>query len=85
MLENDPLQQALKDPKWVNHKLNQEYSMKNADSTMQNGWKITYYPLFGTYKGGIWFDFDEPRALVERKIEGGFDFREIPIRFLIEH
>lgn len=65
-----------------NHKIGDIYSMTNRDGSKSEGWKIAYYPLTGTYKEGKWVDFKEPRALIERPMKEGIDFREVPIRFL---
>jgi hypothetical protein len=80
------LESALSDPLWQSHQIGNLYHMKNAGKVGDNGWKIAYYPLFGTYKGPEgqkqYVEFDEPRALVEKQVAGGFDFREVPLRFL---
>ena len=69
------LNEALADPKWIAHKIGDLYSMDGKE-----GWKIAYYPIFEDGKNGI--KYDEPRALVEKPIEGGTDFREVPLRYL---
>lgn len=43
-------------------------------------WKIAYYPLLECGKTGE--VYNEPRALIERPIKGGTDFREVPLRYL---
>lgn len=48
----------------------------------QPGWKIAYYPIFECGKTGE--QYKEPRALVERPIEKGIDFREVPLRYIHE-
>jgi hypothetical protein len=45
-----------------------------------DGWKIAYYPIFENGKTGE--VYNEPRALIERPIPGGTDFREVPLRYL---
>lgn len=45
-----------------------------------NLWKIAYHPINECGKTGE--VYEEPRALVESPIEGGTDFREIPLRYL---
>lgn len=70
------LEAALRDKLWLSHKISDSYNM-DGDT-----YKIAYYPLFGTYKGGVWVDFEEPRALVEKPILNGIDFREVPLRYL---
>ncbi len=43
-------------------------------------WKIVYYPIFEDNKTKE--VYVEPRALVEKPIVGGTDFREVPLRYL---
>ncbi len=43
-------------------------------------WKVAYYPLLECGKTGE--VYQEPRALIERPIKGGIDFREVPLRYL---
>jgi hypothetical protein len=69
------LHQALSNPIWQNHKISQVYKMDGSD-----GWKIAYYPIFENGKTGE--VYNEPRALIERPIIGGTDFREVPLRYL---
>lgn len=69
------LKQALSNQIWVNHKIGNTYSMDGV-----NGWKIVYYPIFENGKTGE--QYTEPRALIERPIAGGIDFREVPLRYL---
>ena len=69
------LKQALSNPIWVNHKIGNTYSMDGVKS-----WKIAYYPIFENGKTGE--KYTEPRALIERPIPGGIDFREVPLRYL---
>lgn len=76
------LQEALNNPKWVQHVIGDVYSMVNMNGSKSGGWKIAYYPLFGTYKQEKWIEFNEPRALIERPIKGGIDFREVAMRYL---
>ena len=66
----------------LSHKIGNIYSMINRDGSKSEGWKIAYYPLTGTYKDGKWIDFDESRALIERPLKDGTDFREMPLRYL---
>jgi len=73
---------------WVTHKLGDMYTMDEKPCL----WRITYYPLYGTWDNKKdmdgntikeqWIDFKEPRALIESPIVGGIDFREIPLRYL---
>lgn len=83
------LQEALNSPVWKNHKVGDFYTMDGKPEL----WKIAYYPLFGTWDNKKnrqmqvleheWVDFKEPRALIERPIEGGgTDFREVPLFYL---
>jgi hypothetical protein len=69
------LNEALNNPIWQNHKIGQLYTMDASD-----GWKIAYYPIFENGKTGE--VYNEPRALIERPIPGGTDFREVPLRYL---
>jgi hypothetical protein len=69
------LHQALNNPIWQNHKIGQVYKMDAS-----SGWKIAYYPIFENGKTGE--VYNEPRALIERPIPGGTDFREVPLRYL---
>lgn len=43
-------------------------------------WKIAYYPIFEDGKTNK--VYEEPRCLIEKPIEGGIDFREVPLRYL---
>lgn len=43
-------------------------------------WKIAFYPINEDGKTGE--IYQEPRALIERPIPGGTDFREVPLRYL---
>lgn len=67
---------ALSDPKWLNHRIGDTYTMDNKSDL----WKIAYYPLFEN--GKTKEQYVEPRALVEKPIAGGIDLREIPMRYL---
>lgn len=69
------LQLALLNPIWRNHQVTDVYSMDG-----KSGWKIAYYPIFEDGKTGV--KYGEPRALVEKPILGGTDFREVPLRYL---
>lgn len=46
-------------------------------------WKVAYYPINEDGKTGE--KYSEPRALIERPIAGGTDFREVPLRYLTLH
>lgn len=67
---------ALEDPIWVNHKIGDTYTMDGKPDL----WKIVYYPI--TENGKTKEQYDEPRALIEKPIQGGIDFREVPLRYL---
>lgn len=87
MEEEIILAQALSDNKWCDHNIGDRYTMIDVGGREDPSvWKIAYYPLFGTYKGENelkkWVLFEEPRALVEKPITGGIDFREVPLRYL---
>ena len=69
------LNEALNNTIWQNHKIGQLYKMDGSD-----GWKIAYYPIFENGKTGE--VYKEPRALIEKPIPGGTDFREVPLRYL---
>ena len=70
--------------------------MIHANRQKDEGWQVVYYPLYGTWKptgiydGGEmvnkWVEFNEPRALVEKRSMVGKelkkDFREVPLRYL---
>ena len=73
---NTQLNKALNNPKWFNHQIGDTYTMDDKPEL----WLITYYPIFENSKTNK--PYDEPRALIERPIEGGTDFREIPLRYL---
>ena len=70
------LQEVLNDPKWLDHKIGDFYFMDKKPDL----WKIAYYPILADGKTGE--IYNEPRALIEKPIEGGIDFREIPLRYL---
>lgn len=58
------------------HKIGDLYTMDGKPDK----WKIAYYPLNECGKTGE--VYKEPRALVEKPMIGGTDFREIPLRYL---
>lgn len=70
------LQQALSNEIWISHKIGNEYLMDGK----KDKWKIVYYPIFEDGKTNK--VYEEPRCLVENPIEGGIDFREVPLRYL---
>ena len=83
IISYDKVIEALNHGLWKNHKCGDLYSMKNQDGSDGGIWRITYYPLFGTYRQEKWMSFNEPRALIERPFKNnGIDFREIPLRYL---
>lgn len=71
----DKLKIALNNPIWLNHFIGKQYNMDGTP-----GWKITYYPIFENGKTGE--IYDEPRVLVEKPMNKGIDFREVPIHYL---
>lgn len=72
----EELQEALEDPLWVSHKIGDTYTMDNKPDL----WKIAYYPIF---EDGVTNKlYSEPRALIEKPMVGGTDFREVPLRYL---
>lgn len=78
-MSNKELLEAQNDPLWESHKIGNEYLLKGSDKI----WKIAYYPIFFNGKTGE--VYKEPRAVVETPIEGGIDFREVPLRYLTLH
>lgn len=70
------LKQALNNHLWTSHKLGDHYTMDGKPES----WKIAYYPIFEC--GKTREVYNEPRALVEKPINGGIDFREVPLRYL---
>jgi len=71
------LQAALSHPLWQSHSIGDTYTMDGKPTL----WKIAYYPIFEDGKTGE--VYNEPRALIERPIPGGTDFREMPLRYLM--
>lgn len=67
---------ALANPKWLYHEIGDQYTMDNKPDP----WKIAYYPIFEDAKTGQ--VYKEPRALIEKPMTGGTDFREVPLRYL---
>ena len=61
---------------WTSHRIGDVYTMDGKPEL----WKIAYYAIHECGKTGK--KYGEPRALVERPIPGGIDFREIPLRYL---
>jgi len=61
---------------WQDHKIGDEYQMDGKPDK----WKISYYPILEDGKTNE--KYNESRALVEKPIVGGTDFREIPLRYL---
>lgn len=72
----EKLQQALSNKLWQTHLIGNTYTMDGKPDL----WKITYYPIFENGKTNE--VYEEPRVLVEKSIEGGIDFREVPLRYL---
>ncbi len=72
----EKLQDALSNHDWVEHTIGDTYTMDGKPDP----WKIVYYPIFEDGKNGE--QYVEPRALVEKPITGGTDFREVPLRYL---
>lgn len=75
-MKNGKLKIALADPIWINHKIDNLYKIVGD----KRDWKIAYYPIFED--GKTKEEYDEPRFLMECKIENGIDFREIPSRYI---
>lgn len=70
------LQKALDNEIWKQHKIGDVYTMDGKPDL----WKIAYYPIFEDGKTGE--IYKEPRALIEKPIQNGTDFREVPLRYL---
>lgn len=70
------LKQALQNQLWINHQIGSYYNMEGDDDL----WKISYYPIFENGKTNK--QYKEPRALIEKPMQGGTDFREVPLRYL---
>jgi hypothetical protein len=63
--------------KWEDHTIGNFYTM---DGKLNELWQIAYYWINECGKTGK--VYNEPRALIERPIPGGTDFREVPLRYL---
>lgn len=74
--KNTRLSDALSNPLWLEHKTGDTYTMDGKPDL----WKIAYYPIFEDGKTGK--AYSEPRALIEKPMVGGTDFREVPLRYL---
>lgn len=70
------LSNALSHETWITHKIGDTYTMDSKPDL----WKIAYYPILEDGKTGE--VYPEPRALIERSMEKGIDFREVPLRYL---
>lgn len=70
------LKLALSNPIWLNHIIGDTYAMDGKPDL----WKIAYYPIFEDGKTNK--QYKEPRALIEKPMIGGTDFREMPLRYL---
>lgn len=80
---NINLQEALQNGIWQQHKIGDEYFLINKGGGKDAGWKIAYYPIMEDGKTGE--VYKEPRALIEKPMKDGIDFREMPLRFLVKH
>lgn len=72
----DKLKIALDNKLWKDHEVSDYYTMDNKPDK----WRIAYYPIFEDNKTKE--VYNEPRALIERPIPNGIDFREVPLRYL---
>ena len=70
------LQSALNNELWQQHKIGNTYTMDGKPDL----WKIAYYPIFED--GATGKIYSEPRALIEKPMLNGTDFREVPLRYL---
>lgn len=77
---SNELQIALDNPLWKEHKIGNLYNLINKGGSIDGGWKIAYYPIFEDGKTGE--PYSEPRALIEKPLNDGTDFREMPLRYL---
>lgn len=76
-IAQDPLlAAALSHPLWNEHKIGDTYTMDGKVDL----WKIAYYPIFEDGKTNQLYS--EARALIEKPMIGGTDFREVPLRYL---
>lgn len=73
------LKEALENTLWITHNVGDEYTMDGKPDL----WKITYYPIFEDGKTNI--PYKEPRALIEKPMIDGTDFREMPLRYLTKY
>ena len=76
ILPNPLLSAALSHPLWNEHKIGDTYTMDGKPDL----WKIAYYPIFED--GKTKNQYSEARALIEKPMVGGTDFREVPLRYL---
>ena len=74
----ETLQQALSNPIWLSHNIGDTYVMDGKPDL----WKIAYYPIMSDGKTNQ--PYKEARALIEKPMIGGTDFREIPLRYLFK-
>lgn len=77
---NNKLDKALNNSLWRIHNIGDLYLLINKGGGIDKGWKIAYYPIFEDGKTNELYN--EPRALIEKPITGGTDFRETPLRYL---
>jgi len=68
--------EALKNELWLSHVIGDQYTMDGRPDL----WKIAYYPIFED--GKTHEVYKEPRALIEKPMVNGTDFREVPLRYL---
>lgn len=73
------LSEALNNELWVAHNIGDTYTMDGKPDL----WKIAYYPIFEDGKTNE--PYKEPRALIEKPMIGGTDFREVPLRYLTKN
>ncbi len=70
------LQLALNNELWKSHKIGDAYTMDGKPDI----WKVAYYPILED--GKTKEQYEESRALIEKPMKGGTDFREVPLRYL---
>lgn len=80
-MNEEKLRQALNCDFWIHHTIGDKYDVININGSIDNGWLVAYYPLFGTYKKGQWVEHKEANVLLERN---GV-FKELPVRYIVKN
>jgi hypothetical protein len=66
-----------------NHKIGNLYSLRHRNGDIDEGWKVVYIGVNGTYKKEVWVEYPEHLVLVEKPMKDGIDLREVHPRYLI--